>query len=69
MKIVPSYSALARIFAFGTMLIFGAPVQAQTDLLLSWNDGPVAHPRLCHPGRRWRRAPPGRRTWSFLETL
>jgi hypothetical protein len=67
MKIVPSYSALARIFAFGTMRLFGARVQAQTDPLFSWNDGPAAQPRLCQPGRRWRRAPLGRRTWSFLE--
>jgi hypothetical protein len=65
MKIVPSYSALARIFAFGTMLILGTSVEAQTDP--SPSNGPTVQPRLSQPGRRCRGAPPGRRTWSFLE--
>jgi len=41
MKVAGLYSAFARIFAFGAMLILGAPVQAQADPLPSWNDGPA----------------------------
>jgi haloacid dehalogenase-like hydrolase len=39
MKIVPSYSVFARIFALGILLALGTQAQAQTDPLPSWNDG------------------------------
>jgi phosphoglycolate phosphatase-like HAD superfamily hydrolase len=43
MKILPSYSAFARILALGSLIVLGAyaQAQAQTDPLPSWNDGPA----------------------------
>jgi hypothetical protein len=45
MKPIPSFSAFARIFALGALLVLGACAHAQTDTqadpLPSWNDGPA----------------------------
>jgi len=43
MKMIPSYSAFARILALGALIVLGAYAQAQTpsDPLPSWNDGPA----------------------------
>ena len=41
MKPIPSFSAFARLFALGALLVLGARAQAQTDPLPSWNDGPA----------------------------
>src|SRR5208283_4836412 len=41
MKPTPRYSAFARVFALVALLSLGAHVQAQTDPLPSWNDGPA----------------------------
>jgi len=43
MKIIPRYSAFARILAFGTLIALHAYAQAQTatDPLPSWNNGPA----------------------------
>lgn len=43
MKIVPSYSAFARILALVSLIVLGAyaHAQTQTDPLPSWNDGPA----------------------------
>jgi phosphoglycolate phosphatase-like HAD superfamily hydrolase len=41
MKMVPSYSAFARILALSSLLVLGVHAQAQTDPLPSWNDGPA----------------------------
>ncbi len=41
MKPIPSFSAFARLFALGVLLVLGAQAYAQTDPLPSWNDGPA----------------------------
>jgi phosphoglycolate phosphatase-like HAD superfamily hydrolase len=41
MKHLPHLSAFVRLFAMGVLLSVGAPTQAQTDSLPSWNDGPT----------------------------
>ena len=41
MKPFPNFSAFARIFALGALLVLGAQAFAQTDPLPSWNDGPA----------------------------
>ncbi len=43
MKMIPSYSAFARILALGALIVLGAYAQAQTptDPLPSWNSGPA----------------------------
>jgi phosphoserine phosphatase len=41
MKAILSHSVLVRLFALGALLALGACVQAQTDPLPSWNDGPA----------------------------
>jgi len=40
-KPLSSFSAFARLFALGALLALCARVQAQTDPLPSWNDGPA----------------------------
>jgi len=41
MKPIPSFSAFARLFALGVLLVLGTQAFAQTDPLPSWNDGPA----------------------------
>ncbi len=41
MKPIPYFSAFARLFALGALLVLGAQAHAQTDPLPSWNDGPA----------------------------
>ena len=41
MKIDPRYADVFRVLALGALLALGTSVQAQTDPLPSWNDGPA----------------------------